>query len=203
MWVLWARRYSQAKKGRPCHRYRPIASQALRKTCSVRSSASGWLPARKYRYLYTRSTKRSYSSPNASGSRETTTRLTSATTVGSSGPSVSWDGSVPGSDNVLESCLVMARGDSEVRCEPSSRVRPNPRRDQSDRDVHRLHLGMLGNGGRRRLFPAYLSVTRNATMLVASSSVRPTLGSAVPRSSAGGFRSHDLRSAGAGLAIPP
>src|SRR5437016_14610206 len=129
MWVLWARRYSQARKGRPCHRYLPIASQALRKTCSVRSSASGWLPARKYRYLYTRSTKRSYSSPNALGSREPTTRLTRATTVGSSGPSVSWDGSVPGSDNVLESCLVMARGVSEVRRESSSRVHC----DRSDR----------------------------------------------------------------------
>src|SRR6267378_5618098 len=108
MWVLWARRYSQARKGRPCHRYLPIASQALRKTCSVRSSASGWLPARKYRYLYTRSTKRSYSSPNALGSRETTTRLTSATTVGSSGLSLDWVGSVPETDNVLESLGVMA-----------------------------------------------------------------------------------------------
>jgi hypothetical protein len=75
----------------------------------VRSSASGWLPARKYRYLYTRSTKRSYSSPNALASRETTTRLTSATTVGSSGPSMGWDGSVPVTDNVQVSCPVMGR----------------------------------------------------------------------------------------------
>src|SRR5260370_23188237 len=119
MWVLWASRYSQARKGRPCHRYLPIASQALRKTCSVRSSASGWLRARKYRYLYTRSTKRSYSSPNASGSRETTTRLTSGTTVGSSGPSVSWDGSVPGTDNVLESLGVMACDGLKSPPEPS------------------------------------------------------------------------------------
>src|SRR5439155_11756493 len=119
MWVLWARRYSQARNGRPCHRYLPIASQALRKTCSVRSSASGWLPARKYRYLYTRSTKRSYSSPNAWGSRDTTTRLTSATTVGSSGPSVSWDGSVPETDNVLESWCVMACDGFELPYEPS------------------------------------------------------------------------------------
>src|ERR1700704_6468508 len=107
MWVLWARRYSQARKGRPRHRYLPIASQALRKTCSVRSSASGWLPVRKYRYLYTRSTKRSYSSPNAWGSRETTTRLTSATTVGSSGLSLDWVGSVPVTDNVIGSASVM------------------------------------------------------------------------------------------------
>src|SRR5258708_11079673 len=119
MWVLWARRYSHARKGRPCHRYRPIASQALRNTCSVRSSVSEWLPVRMYKYLYTRSTKRSYSSPNAWGSRETTTRLTSATTVGSSGPSVSWDGSVPGTDNVLESLGVMACDGLKSPPEPS------------------------------------------------------------------------------------
>src|SRR5260221_965718 len=119
MWVLCARRYSQARKGRPCHRYLPIASQALRKTCSVRSSASGWLRARKYRYLYSRWTKRSYSSANALGSRETTTRLTSATTVGSSGPSVSWDGSVPGTDNVFESLGVMACNGLKSPYEPS------------------------------------------------------------------------------------
>src|SRR5713226_208788 len=119
MWVLWARRYSQARKGRPCHRYLPIASQALRKTCSVRSSASGWLPARKYRYLYTRSTKRSYSSPNALGSRETTTRLTSATTVGSSGPSMDGDDSVPGTDNVIRSYLVMGRARADGSLGPT------------------------------------------------------------------------------------
>ena len=110
----------------------PMASQALRKTCSVRSSASGWLPVRKYRYLYTRSTKRSYNSPNALASRETTTRLTSATTAGSSGPSMFWDGSAPGTDNALESSFVMAvagarsRSPSTPSFDASSVALPTP-----------------------------------------------------------------------------
>src|SRR5712691_11377736 len=165
MWVLWASRYSQAKKGRPCHRYLPIASQALRKTCSVRSSASGWLPARKYRYLYTRSTKRSYSSPNALGSRDTTTRLTSATTLGSSGPSVSWDGSVPGTDNVLESLGVMACDGLKSPPEPSLTDAAYPATRRAGKGVP---------------FSAYLRVSKKATIFVSSSSVRPTLGMAVP-----------------------
>src|SRR5438105_7682502 len=89
-----------------------MASQAFKNTCSVRSSASGWLAVRKYRYRYTRSTNRSYSSPNALGSRETTTRLTSATTLRSSGPSMDGDGSVPGTDNVWWSWCVMGALDA-------------------------------------------------------------------------------------------
>src|SRR5438105_13978445 len=95
-----------------------MASQAFKNTCSVRSSASGWLAVRKYRYRYTRSTNRSYNSPNALGSRETTTRLTSATTLGSSGPSMVGDGSVPGTDNVFQFCCVMGVASQAQRRTP-------------------------------------------------------------------------------------
>src|SRR5438477_608947 len=140
-----------------------MASQALRKTCSVRSSASGWLPVRKYRYLYTRSTKRSYNSPNALASRETTTRLTSATTAGSSGPSMFWDGSAPGIDNALESSFVMAvagarsRSPSTPFFDASSGALPTPRAVRAPTRRTRLKAcaacrdrsGHLGDGATR------------------------------------------------------
>src|SRR6266571_4307870 len=187
MWALWARRYSQARKGRPCHRYRPMASQALRKTCSVRSSASGWLPARKYRYLYTRSTNRSYNSPNALGSRETTTRLTSATTLGSSGPSMDGDGSVPGTDNVFQSGCVMGV-DAQGRQRASPCYSPSLAATPQCCEVS---------------LKRYLRVSKYATILVASSSVSPTLGISVPGFRAGGFKIHFCRSSGPVLLTAP
>src|SRR5260370_41393377 len=52
-------------------------------------------------------------------------------------------------------------------------------------------------------FPAYLRVSKKATIFVASSSVRPTFGIAVPGFTAGGLRIHFLRSSGPGLGTAP
>ena len=52
-------------------------------------------------------------------------------------------------------------------------------------------------------FSAYLRVSKKATILVASSSVRPTLGMAVPGLTAGGFMIQRLRSSGPLLGTAP
>src|SRR6266536_6054222 len=98
-----------------------------------------------------------------------------------------WDGSVPVTDNVFGSWCVMG-----PRCvSESARLAP-----------HKPRLAPPIFSRALRVHD-YLSVSRWATILVASSSVIGTLGIAVPGLLAGGSRIHFFKSSGPVLLTAP
>src|SRR5437870_11368242 len=114
-----------------------------------------------------------------------------------------WDGSVPGIDNAFESWSVMGLNGAASRPVSGTCARGHRSLAVGAPAVSPSPMPRLSPLARRWQPPYYLSVSKKATIFVASSSVSPTFGINVPGFSAAGFMIHFLRSSGPELLTAP